>query len=87
MKTKSMMICLFMLLTHPVWSQTANYKGQLNKQLKDDITLKVKLNKSKVEVINKEQTPRYRKTKKLVSWTDSSTNKHQSYKQQVLPKK
>ena len=53
----------------------------------DDVTLKVKLNKSKIEVIDKEQTPKYRKSKSLVTWTDSSTNKHQSYKQQVLPKK
>jgi hypothetical protein len=87
MKTKSMMICLFMMLTHTVLSQTANYKGQLNKQLKDDVTLKVKLNQSKIEVIDKEQTPKYRKSKSLVTWTDSSPNKHQSYKQQVLPKK
>ncbi|MFM6947673.1 MAG: hypothetical protein ACKOWQ_01540 [Aquirufa sp.] len=86
MKIRLWLICLFALGINNLYGQTANYKAQLNKKLKDQIHLKKEIKNGQMEEIDQNQSPKYRKRKALLSWKDSSTTKHQSYKQQNRPK-
>ncbi len=86
MKIRDMLICLFLLGFYSLYSQTANYKAQINKKLKDSICLKKEIKTTKMEDLDPSQSPKYRKRKALLNWQDSSTKKHQSYKQQNRPK-
>jgi hypothetical protein len=86
MKIKLFLIGMLLFGFNNLYGQTANYKAQLNKKLKDTIHLRKELKNAKMEAIDQNQSPKYRRRKILLSWKDSSTNKHQSYKQQNRPK-
>lgn len=86
MKIRKCLICILLLVFENSYGQHANYKAQLNRKLHSDIYLKKEIKYDKKEDTNQLQSPKYRKRKARIIWTDSSKIKHQSYKQQTRPK-
>jgi len=86
MKIRLILICMLVFGVKNLYGQTANYKAQLNKKVKDQVYLKKEVNNVKMKDLDSNQTPKYRKRKSPLNWQDNSTIKHQSYKQQNKPK-
>lgn len=86
MKIRLLLICMLVLGIKSAYGQTANYKAQLNKKVKDQVYLIKEIKNVKMKDLDSNQSPKYRKRKALLDWKDSSTTKHQSYKQQNKPK-
>ncbi len=86
MKIRLILICMLVFGIKNMNGQTANYKAQLNKKLSDQSYLNKEIKNAKMEDIDPNQSPKYRKRKSILNWQDSSTTKHQSYKQQNKPK-